>query len=247
MTRLVPAELAKLRTTGVLAVLAVAVVGVTIAYLGMQLINAGKVGAASLGTDDSLRDMLLIVATATQIVLIVGVLAVTSELRHATMPTSLLAVPSRGALLAAKAGAMALVGVAVAAGCLALELAIIVPYLSAADVPIDFANGDLLLSVAGVLIGIPLYAVAGVGIGAIIRHQTAAVGAPLVWLVVIEGLLPSYGLVALVPWLPGGATSALSRVEAPGLLPMWAGGLLVTAYVATFVLGGAGRFARQDL
>lgn len=247
MIRLVRVELAKLRTTHVLSAIAATVAALTVAFLAIQLRNAGTVGAPSLGTVDSLRDLLQVVGVTLPIMVVVGVLTVTSEFRHRTLPASLLAVPHRGMLLAAKAAAAALVGVGVAIGGLALELAIVVPYLAAAGVPVDLANGELLLAIVGVLLGIPLYAVAGVGIGAIVRNQTAAVTAPLVWLVGIESLLPSYGLDALVRWLPGGATSALGRAEAPGLLPMWAGGLLLAAYVAVLVVGGAHRVARADV
>jgi ABC-2 type transport system permease protein len=247
MTRLVRVELAKLRSTRILSVLAVVVAGLTIAMLALQLHNAGKVGAASLGTVDSLGTLLNVAGVTSPIVLVVGVIAVTSEFRHATMPTSLLTVPDRARLLVAKVLALTLVGGVVAVGGLGLELAIVVPYLTAAGVPIDLVNADLLLAVCGVLAGIPLYGIAGVGIGAVIRHQTIAVIAPLVWLAVVENLLPGYGLASVVRWLPGGATSALGRAELPGLLPLWAGGLVLAAYAAALVAAGAYRLARADV
>jgi ABC-2 type transport system permease protein len=247
MNRLVRAELAKLRTTRLLSVVVVVIAGVSIGLIAMQLHNAGKVGAPSLGTVDSLRTLLRVVGVASPIVLVVGVIAVTSELRHTTLATSLLAVPDRRRLLAAKAAALALLGAALAVGGIAVALAIVLPYLSAAGVPVDLANGDLLLAVGGVLVGVPLYAVAGVGIGALIKHQTAAVVAPLLWLGVVEQLLPSFGLATVLRWLPGGATSALGRAELPGLLPMWAGGLLLAAYAAAFVVAGLYRLARTDV
>ncbi|HSJ45139.1 MAG TPA: hypothetical protein VK923_10715 [Euzebyales bacterium] len=243
MTRLVHAELAKLRSTWILSILAVVTVGVTLAFLAMQMRNAGKVGAPSLGTIDSLAILLKTVGVVSPIVLAVGVIAVTSEFRHATMPTSLLTVPDRPRLLVAKALALALVGGAVAVSGLGLELAIVVPYLTAAGVPIDLANADLPLAVGGVLVSIPLYGIAGIGIGAVIRQQTVAVIAPLAWLVVVENLLPAYGLAGMVRWLPGGATSALSRAELPGLLPMWTGGLLLAAYATALVAAGRHRNA----
>jgi hypothetical protein len=247
MTRLVRAELTKLRTSRILSIMVVAVVALTVAFVTMQLVNAGRVGAPSLGTVDSLGTMLRAVGAAAPVALVVGVISVTSELRHATMPISLLTVPDRSRLLLAKVVALALLGGAVAVGGLALELAIVLPYLSAAGVPINLADGDLLLAVTGLLVGIPLYAIAGVGIGAMIRHQTIAVIAPLVWLAVVENLLPAYGLAEVVRWLPGGATSALSRAELPGLLPMWAGGLALAAYATALVVAGAYRLARADV
>jgi hypothetical protein len=87
----------------------------------------------------------------------------------------------------------------------------------------------------------------GVGIGALVPNQVAAVLLPVLWLLLFENLLPAYGLARLVPWLPGGAASALTRSELPGLLPMWAGGLLLLAYTLAFVLAGARRFSRLDI
>jgi ABC-2 type transport system permease protein len=248
MNHLIRAELGKLRTTRVLTILSVLVAGLTTALIAMQLANAGKLGAPSLGTAESLRSMLSVVGTLSPAVLIVGVLAVTMEFRHATIASSLLAVPDRRHLMLTKATALAIVGVVVALGGLVLELAIVVPYLSSAGVPFDLADPDLLLTVSGVLAAIPLYAVAGVGLGAVMRHQTIAVVVPLVWLGVVENLLPSFGLIQLLRWLPGGATNALARNDLlPGVLPMWAGGLLLAAYAAVFVLIGIHRVDRADV
>lgn len=183
----------------------------------------------------------------TPIVLVVGVLLVTAEFRHATIATSLLVVPQRSRLLVAKTLAAALLGGAVAVGGMVLVLAVVVAYLSAAGVPVDLVSGDVALAVGGVLAAIPLYAVAGVGIGALIRHQTVAVVVPLVWLGVVEQLLPSYGLAGILRWLPSGATSALGRAEVAGLLPMWAGGLLLAVYATALVVAGALRLGRVDL
>lgn len=247
MTRLVAAELAKLRSTRVLTVLTILVVAMLLALIGMQVTNAGKVGASSLGTADSFRALLGVVGVTTPIVLVVGVLLVTAEFRHATIATSLLVVPQRSRLLVAKAVTAALLGGAVAVGGMVLVLAVVVSYLAAAGVPVDLVSGDVALAVGGVLAAIPLYAVAGVGIGALIRHQTVAVVVPLVWLGVVEQLLPSYGLAGILRWLPGGATSALGRAEVAGLLPMWAGGLLLAVYVTALVVAGALRLGRVDL
>lgn len=247
MNRLVRAELAKLRSTRLLQIL-VAVAAVTVAgIITGQIINAGKVGAPSLGTTTSLRALLSAVGVTAPLALVVGAVTVTSEFRHDTIPVSLLAVPDRRRLLVAKAVTLAALGAAVAIGGIVLDLAIVLPYLLAAGVPVDLVNGDLLLTISGVLAGIPLYAVAGVGIGALVRRQTVAVVAPLIWLGVVETVLPSYGLAAAARWLPGGATGALGRAEVAGLLPMWAGGLLLAGYAAAFVALGLRRFARMDV
>lgn len=247
MIRLVRAEVAKLHTTRLLPIVVVGTAVTIAGIVAAQLLNAGRVGAPSLGTTASLRALLSAVGVTAPIVLVLGAVAVTTEFRHGTIAASLLAVPDRRRLLVAKAAALALLGATVAIGGVAVDLAIVLPYLSAAGVPVDLANGDLLLAVGGVLAGVPLYAVAGVGIGALVRRQTVAVLAPLVWLGVIETMLPSYGLAAAGRWLPGGAAGALGRAEVAGLLPMWAGGLLLTGYAAAFMLLGMQRLTRVDV
>lgn len=247
MNRLVRAELLKLRTARILHIALAVTAIVMIGLLALQLRNAGKVGAPSLGTVTSLRTMLGVVGTGLPIVLVVGVVAVTSEFGHGTIATSLLVVPDRRRLLLAKVAAAGLVGIAVAVAGFAVVLGIVLPYLAAASVPVDLANGELLLAVGSALISYPLWATAGVGIGALIRRQTAAVVIPLAYLTVGETLLGSYGFKAVLTWLPGGATNALGRAELPGLLPMWAGGLLLVAYAAALLLAGAHRLARTDV
>lgn len=92
-----------------------------------------------------------------------------------------------------------------------------------------------------------MYAVLGVGLGALLHNQVAALMIPLGYLLIVENLLPSFGLMKLVVWLPGGATASLARADLPGLLPMWAGGILLVAYAAAAVFAGGFVLARRDV
>jgi hypothetical protein len=70
---------------------------------------------------------------------------------------------------------------------------------------------------------------------------------PLLWFVVVEQLLPSFGLGWLVPWTPRGASTALVIGSSPGVLPAWAGGLLLAGYGLALTVPGARRIARADI
>jgi hypothetical protein len=76
----------------------------------------------------------------------------------------------------------------------------------------------------------------GVALGAVVRHQIAAVVGVLVWMTVIEQVIIA-ALPALGRWMPGGATmSVLQQGTANGLdgdlLPPALGGAVLLAYTA---------------
>jgi ABC-2 type transport system permease protein len=247
MGRLVTAELLKLRTARApLLVLAIGF-AVVLAVLGSTLFNAGKVGAPSLGTTASMRQILVAPGVGALFVLVVGVLAASGEFRHHTATGVFLVTPRRTRVVAAKVVAMALLGAAFAVASTTAVLAITLPYLAAQGVAVSLAGPELVLVCLGILASLPVYGLLGVGIGTLVPNQVVAVVLPILWLLVVENLLPAYGLGRIVPWLPGGAASALARAEQPGLLPMWAGGLLLLSYVAALVGAGARRLDRLDI
>lgn len=244
--QLIRAELGKLRTRSSLATV-IAGAAAIVALLSSQILNSGRIGAPSLGTTANVRAMLSSVGVMSTVMLIIGIISVTSEFRHGTISTTFLVTPNRPRLMTAKTLAVGAVGVAVALGSVALVMGISVPLFMSRGVDFDLANPDLLLVLVGVLAGIPLFGVMGVGFGAIIRHQTAAIMIPLIWFQVVENALPSYGLRSMVKWLPSGATSALGRAEIPDLLPMWGGALLLTVYAVSILGVGLVRLDRADI
>ena len=93
-----------------------------------------------------------------------GALVVTSEFRHQTITPSLLQVPQRAKLVAAKAAAAVLVGLALGVGCCAVVLP--VGTVSGAF-QLQLVNGDIALRVMGHILTFPVYALLGAGIGAL--------------------------------------------------------------------------------
>jgi hypothetical protein len=91
------------------------------------------------------------------------------------------------------------------------------------------------------------WALLGVAVGAAVRNQTVAVLVPLAWFLLIESLIPAYGLDALIPWLPGGATTALAAGRLPGALPAWAALLVLLTYVLALLIPGTRAIARRDI
>jgi hypothetical protein len=79
------------------------------------------------------------------------------------------------------------------------------------------------------------------------RNQTVAVLVPLVWFLLIETLIPAYGLGMLIPWLPGGATTALIGGRFADALPAWAALLVLVGYGLALLIPGGCAIARRDI
>ena len=141
---------------------------------------------------------------------ILGVLGVTTEFRYQTITPTLLATPSRWALMTAKLITYAVVGVVMAAACLITTLAIALPWLAAKHVQYSFWGdgvGQRLFAVFGI---VALYALLGLGFGAAIRNQIAAVTIGVIYLLIVEGLLGVIPKVQKVfPVLTGGGRDAI--------------------------------------
>jgi hypothetical protein len=101
---------------------------------------------------------------------------------------------------------------------------------------------------AGAAAATLLSCVVGVGIGALIPNQTAAITVTLAWMFTIESILVAFAP-SVGRWLPGGASAAMTDAATPagGLLPMWAGALLFTAYGLAFAAAGTQLLVRRDV
>lgn len=172
-------------------------------------------------------------------------MAVTSEDRYKTVSTTLLVTPRRDQVVIAKMAAAALAGIVLALVGLAMSLIVAVPTGALAEAGGNAAVGA---TAAGVLITIPLYALLGAAFATIVTNQTVAVATGLLWFLVGETLLGSFGLRFLQRWTPGGATAAIA--QSPALtnpLPPWVGVALLVAYAVAFAGAGTVRMVRRDV
>lgn len=184
--------------------------------------------------------------------LMLGTLSVTGEFRHQTLTPTFLATPKRSLVLIAKLIVMALFGVLY--GVVAL-LASVVPgasLISLSDGITGLGDSETWLLFARVVLAMTLWALIGVGVGALIPNQVAAIVVVLAFTQFVEPVLRT--VASFVDWaadigryLPGAAGDALvgssifntmgmSGAEAV-VLDWWQGGLLLVAYaiVATIV------------
>lgn len=243
MTELIAAEWLKLRTTRLLHGTVPAAVGLSVAAVaGMALAEH----APDLSTAEAVRRVLSVAGAGAVVVLVIGVLVSAGEYRHGTAGDTFLTTPRRRSVLAAKLTVAAMVGTAVGvltgAACIVAAIAV----YRAESATLQLADADVWLVLPATAAYTGLFATLGVGLGAVIRNQVAAVAAALAWIAIIE-----HTLVNLVPsigrWLPAGAGQAILRTPIDGLLSPPAAVVVLAAYTALATLSAARLEERRDV
>jgi ABC-type transport system involved in multi-copper enzyme maturation permease subunit len=248
MRDLIRAELLKLRTTRSFWWLVASSLVFVPVSVGLAVHGAGGADAAPLDSTEGVRNVMAAASSGGLLLLILGITAMTAEFRHGTIASTFLVTPDRARVVGAKLAAVSLVGGVLALAAAGVTLAVGLPWLAADGVHPAAYGGDIAVTLLGALIATALYAVVGVGVGALVPRQSAAVAGALVWVLVVESVLVGFAP-ELGRWLPGGAAAALTGVATPkgGLLPMWAGGLLLCAYGLAFAAAGARTAMRRDI
>jgi ABC-2 type transport system permease protein len=209
------------------------------------VVDSGKAGHPSVGTAGAMLAVLGAVGAGRFVVLLLGVLTVTGEFRHGTVTATFLQTPHRVRVLASKAAATVLVGFALAAVDLMLVLAI---GLSTGAVQPSLLNGDVALRVLGLLLAYPVYGLLGVGIGALIIYQPAAVLLPLAWVLYLEDLVFHLVPRTFQPWSLGNVTSALANAgDVRDVFPLLVGGAALLGYAALLLTLGTARVVHRDI
>ena len=239
MSRLVAAELLKLRTTRTGWVFLVAALAISLLAV---------IPALALGTFTRESEAIGLLAAGGVwgvFILLLGIVGATGEHRHGTITATLLVTPDRELVVAAKAIAYALVGAALTVVIDAIAAAIALPWLSAKGAPLP-GPGDMGLVLLGGIVYGALAGALGVGVGALLRNQVGAVVIVLVAMLMVEpivaGLRPEIGR-----YLPQTASqSLLSGGEGPGL-GFWTAGLLYLGYAALLVVAGMLAERQRDV
>jgi ABC-2 type transport system permease protein len=249
MIRLVRSEYRKVRSTQVWFWLLLASVAISAAFV------IG--GIASESNNDRLHqnihDILVSANVAYIAVFVLGVLSVTTEFRYQTITPTVLATPSRWRLIGAKLITYTLVGAFFAVVCIVVDLAIMLPWLSARGV--DFSISDNYSAVLAVFAVLALSSLLGLGTGALLKNQIVAVTVGLIFLIVLENIIAAIpGVKYGYPYLPGGLVNSITSsgaddrvINGVTLLPIWGGvvGLLIWG-VGLAVLG-AGITMNRDI
>lgn len=260
MIKLVRSELLKVRTTNIwwiFAIMLVAMVGLDFLlnaaqaafYLDHPAADPGQshldTQAANLYTSGQYFGLVF--------VLILGALVVTNEFFHQTATTTFLTTPKRTVVIMAKL--VAGVGIGVAFWFVATVLSVVAGalFLDSRGYNTELGVGSVWRSILLNLLGYAIWAVVGIGLGALIRNQIATViiGVVAYFVTGTVAQLTAEILKVVLHWgwatkvvmiLPATASQLMiqGNSELNGWLPQWAGAVILIGWgLAAGLIGTA--------
>jgi ABC-2 type transport system permease protein len=241
--RLVRAELVKLSTTRLFLWLGLLIVALSGFVTTITILSTDEL---SLTTLNQQRSIVQFAAVGAIIALIVGIVQSSGEYTHGTIAHTFLVSPVRPRVVAAKLIAGAIVGVLVAGFAELVTWTIAAAWISGRSVPFWLDTRPILDTYLGILAAGALAAVLGVGLGAVLRRQTAAIVLALIWLLVGE---PVLSIAGIQEYAPGHAIAAVAVAgkRSSELLGLWPGLLVALVYGIVFAAAGAVVMERSDV
>lgn len=204
MTNLIRAEFRKLLSTQVWFWMLMLSVAITALLVIVNFLNRSDIDSSNI------KDIFTTGLTSYIAAFVLGVLSVTTEFRYQTITPTLLTTPSRWTVMTAKVLAYVVVGATMALACVLTTLVIAVPWLASRHVDYSFTGDGAAQRTVEVATIVALFALIGLGFGAAVRNQIVAVTVGIVFLLLIENLLPAIpGVRHVYPFLLGGAVQAI--------------------------------------
>ncbi|MBM7079004.1 MULTISPECIES: ABC transporter permease [Micromonospora] len=192
------------------------------------------------------------------IVMLLGIIVVTSEFFHQTVTTTFLTVPHRTAVMLAKLAAAAILAVLFWLVTTVFNLAFGALVMNSVDLGSQLGSGAVWRATALNGLAYLLWSVLGVGIGVLIRSQIGAtvtgillyLGGAVGAAIAISILAARWGdwindLQVLVPSLA--SSLMVSGTEIPGNPPRWAGAVVLIGYAVVAGAIGTLTMRRRDI
>jgi ABC-2 type transport system permease protein len=253
MRRLTAAEFRKLFTTRLWLWMLMASVAWVAGYTALAIgFGSGRAGLTPPLTSPAGQHALFAIGAggAGPLAAVLAAIAVTGEYRHRTAAVTFMATPRRGWIIAAKLITYLLAGVGLALACIAVSLAVTLPWLAARGIHVSPAGNGNLAVLAAVMASAAIFGVAGAGLGALAGGQLATVAGILIYLYVAEPLISHIS--ALQDWtsyLPGVAADGLTQASQAGvrLLAPWLGGVVFAGWALGLAAAGTLRTIRRDI
>ncbi|MFE9688240.1 ABC transporter permease [Micromonospora sp. NPDC005806] len=271
---LVRSELLKIRTTNTwwifgLITLPLWALALLFNWLQAETLTSGNMGDVPADQADQLEAVRSAASLAANIytngqffglliVMLLGIVVVTSEFFHQTVTTTFLTAPHRTAVMLAKLAAAGVLALFFWLGTTLLNLVFGPLILNAVDVGAHLDSGAVWRAVALNGLAYLLWSVLGVGIGVLIRSQIGAtVTGILLYLGGTIGAAIAIGLLAqkfgdwinklqlLVPSLA--SSLMVSGTEIPGNPPRWAGAAVLIGYAVVAGVIGVLTIRRRDI
>jgi ABC-2 type transport system permease protein len=239
----VHAELLKIRSTRTTLGLVAGMIALIVLF---ALLAGLLTKAPHLTTAEDQRGLLDIGSIAGLFSALAGVMLITGEYRHGTIRSTFLFDPRRSHVLAAKAIAGLLAGVAFGIVGEALGFGLGYLALHVRGIPFALRSGQTAHMLGGGLAAVALWAVIGTAVGAIVRNQVGTIIGLLAWGLIVDNLLfafvPSVGR-----YSPNHAENALEGLTTKHLLTATAGGAVLLAWAAALTIAGMLTTARRDV
>ncbi len=241
-------ELLKQRTTRTNALLLLWMVGLVVLVVLLHVLSFGVEDLSR--HDNQLKIVGLGTSLGALFASLLGAMSITGEIRHGTIRPTFLASPRRGRVIVAKVAASALAGIAVGLIAEALTAGVEAAGLEARGIHVELGAGEYAQLLAGGALAAALFGAIGVGVGAIVRNQVAAVVGLCVWLLFLEPLLLG-DLPAAAKFAPGASAGAIAGAIqtriADDLVAPAIGVLLLAAYAALASTAGSIATTRRDV
>ncbi len=244
--------------------------------------HGGTAGIVPHGSERWFANVFSVLSNSRLLALVLGVLIITGEYRHKTVTPIFLAEPRRGRVVTAKlgigfAGGLALGVLTMVTGLvIGLVLVALKVHSCLAYAPISVHQGmsqalcsaqhgvyfvanshdmwhQWSLIAPGIIVGTGLFAIYGVGLGALLRNQIVAIVVGLGFTLVIEAIIgaiwPTIG-----EYLPGQSATALEDagkstvgLANSSLLPWWGGAVMLVIYGVVLTVVGTQTTLRSDV
>ena len=242
MTGLLRSELLKQRSTQTTLLLFLAMFGFVALAVAMHVL---ALGAADLSTRSHQLEVFQVGTRAGMLFAgLVGAIAITAEIRYGTIRPSFLVTPRRGSVLAAKLVISGLVGIIFGLLAEGLMAGAATVAFSARGITNHLTGGDYLQLLVGGAAAAALWAVVGVGVGALVRNQVAVLVGLCTWMFLVENLSSSF-VPGVARFLPGGLGLALAGNDTK--LSAAIAVLLLVLYAAAVSAAGWAATTRRDV
>jgi ABC-2 type transport system permease protein len=180
------------------------------------------------------------------LMLVLGVLVITTEFRHGTTGSTFLVTPKRWPVLLAKLGACLLVGVLAGLLFVAVNGGLAISIFSGRGG--ELPSTDRIVEIyAGVVASFALLAAFGLGIGAIVRNQVGAIIAAIAVFFVVSSL-PELLPGSIGEYFPAQTVGTLhGRVEGDGTLTQVGAGVILAGWSLLLFAIGTVLTVKRDL
>ena len=247
IARLTRAELRKLATTRTAPITLAIAIALAVISVAATAATAGRTGTPALGTDASTYQMLKIGVVCCVAMLVLGIIAAGGEYRHRTIIPAMLITPRRGALVTAKAIAIAIAGVVLSGLTFGLGLATVVAELHSHG--IHHLPPGTIGMFAGSVAAATLFGLIGVALGYITRSTVAAAVGAVGWVLFAEYAILRTLAPQLAKWLITGTAITLTSPPAPGsgAVTLVAAVTVLSAYTVVLLAIATPLVLRRDL